>query len=325
MTHGQYHRAHDLVAAIHAAQGFHPGFRAAHALGRIYRGVFTASADGAAYTRAVHLQPGASTPATVRFSASPGDPAAGFGAIAGMATKFSLPDGTVTDLIAISLPTFPLPSPDALLGLLGTQTPDPATGQPDKAASEAFFAEYPKVAAAIAELSASPQAPKSLAETVFNAIHTFWFENAEGHRTAARYRWVPEAGVSSQSVADLKALPTDYLFTDVEERLATGPVRYELRLILAADGDVLNDPSTAFPEDRPQVLLGHLALQRLTSLEEIGDPIMLHDPTRTTDGIDISDDPVLNARRGAYEVSAVNRGAGWKNAAAEAARQSGAR
>ncbi|WP_313676530.1 catalase [Mycolicibacterium sp.] len=324
MTHGQYHRAHDLVGAIHSAQGFHPGFRAVHALGRIYRGVFTASADGAAYTRAVHFQPGASTPVTVRFSASASDPTAGFGPITGMATKFSLPDGTVTDLLGLSLPSFPLPSPDVLLGLLRTQTPDPATGQPDKAAAEAYFAEFPKVAASMAELAGSP-APKSLAETVFNAIHTFWFENAEGHRTAARYRWVPEAGVSSQSVADLKAQPTDYLFTDFEERLATGPVRYELRLILAGDGDVLDDPTTAFPEDRPQVLLGHLALQRLTSLEEIGDPIMLHDPTRTTDGIDISDDPVLNARRGVYEVSAVNRGAGWKNAAAEAARHSSAR
>jgi catalase len=46
---------------------------------------------------------------------------------------------------------------------------------------------------------------------------------------------------------------------------------------------------------------------------------MIHDPTRTTDGIDVSDDPVLNVRRGVYEVAAVNRGAGWKNQATAAA------
>jgi catalase len=323
MQHGQYHRAHELVAAIHDAQGFHPGFRAVHALGRIYRGVFSASNDGAAYSRAMHLQPSASTPVTVRFSASPSDPAKGFGPIAGMASKFYLDDGTVTDLLAISLPSFPLPSPDALLGLLRTQSADPATGKPDPAASTAYFAEYPKVAEGVAALASSPAA-KSLAETVFNAIHTFWFENAGGVRTAGRYRWVPEAGISSQSPADLAAQPADILFTELEERLGNGPVRFELWLILAGEGDDLTDPTTAFPDDRTRVLLGHLALQRQTSAEEIGDPIMLHDPTRTTDGIDISDDAVLNARRGAYEVSAVNRGAGWKAQAALAARRDGA-
>jgi catalase len=46
---------------------------------------------------------------------------------------------------------------------------------------------------------------------------------------------------------------------------------------------------------------------------------MIHDPTRTTNGIDVTGDPVLNVRRGVYEVSAVNRGAGWKSHAAAAA------
>ena len=39
---------------------------------------------------------------------------------------------------------------------------------------------------------------------------------------------------------------------------------------------------------------------------------MMHDPTRLTDGIEPSDDPVLAARRGVYEVSVANRTGGWK-------------
>jgi catalase len=101
--------------------------------------------------------------------------------------------------------------------------------------------------------------------------------------------------------------------------LTQGPVRFALYLSLAEEEDDLTDPSTAWPPTRERVLLGHLALQRRTSTEEIGDPIMLHDPTRTTDGIDVTDDPVLNVRRGAYEVSAANRGAGWQSQAAAAA------
>jgi catalase len=313
--HGQYHRAHDLVQGVHGIQGFHPGFRAVHAFGRIYRGTFTASGDGAALTRAVHFQPGATTPATVRFSSTKGDPEAPFALVTGMATKFYLDDGTVTDMIALNLPLFPLANPDDYLEYFATGT--------DQAAKAAFLAARPKIATALQFLQGM-HAPKSLAETAFNAIHAFWFENAAGQRRAGRYHWVPEAGESGQTVAELQALPHDALFTELEARLDQGPVRLALYLSLAEEGDDLTDPSTAWPETRERVLLGQLALERRTSTEEIGDPIMIHDPTRTTDGIDVTDDPVLNVRRGAYEVSAVNRGAGWKNQAAAAAGAAGA-
>ena len=45
-----------------------------------------------------------------------------------------------------------------------------------------------------------------------------------------------------------------------------------------------------------------LEIVRATTVEEIGDPVMLHDPTRLTDGIEASDDPILAVRRGVYEV-----------------------
>jgi catalase len=221
----------------------------------------------------------------------------------------------MTDLIALNIPLFPLPTPDDYLALF-------AVGD-DPAAKAAFFAARPKVAADLQSL-ATMQAPKSLAETAYNAIHAFWFENAAGERRAGRYHWVPAAGESGQPVADLKALPNDALFTELETRLAQGPVRFGLFLSLADAGDDLIDPSTPWPQDRERVQLGQLALQRRTSAEELGDPIMLHDPTRTTDGIDVSDDPILNVRRGVYEVSAVNRGAGWKSQAADAAKTAGA-
>ena len=39
---------------------------------------------------------------------------------------------------------------------------------------------------------------------------------------------------------------------------------------------------------------------------------MMHDPARVTDGIELSDDPVLAARRGIYEVSVAYRTGRWK-------------
>lgn len=39
---------------------------------------------------------------------------------------------------------------------------------------------------------------------------------------------------------------------------------------------------------------------------------MLHDPTRLTDGIEASDDPILAVRRGVYELFVALRTGGWK-------------
>jgi catalase len=55
-----------------------------------------------------------------------------------------------------------------------------------------------------------------------------------------------------------------------------------------------------------------LEIIRTTTVEEIGDPVMLHDPTSLTDGIEASDDPVLAIRRGVYKISVAHRTGGWK-------------
>jgi hypothetical protein len=45
----------------------------------------------------------------------------------------------------------------------------------------------------------------------------------------------------------------------------------------------------------------------------IGDPVMMHDPTAVTDGIEVSpDDQILAVRRGAYLLSVAERTGGWR-------------
>lgn len=308
--HGMYQHAHAIIGAIHGLAGFHPGFRAMHPLGRIYRGTFTASGDGAALTRAVHFQSGAVVPATVRFSYGGADPKAPVNGSAGMAIKFYLDDGTVTDLVMLNRAVFPAELPEDYLAFADVAT------KPD--ALQAWLAAHPKAAAAFTAMAETPAA-KSLGETRFHGMHVFWFENAAGDRRAIRYEFEPVAGVSGQSAAEFAAMPEEFLFTELEARLAQRPVGFDLVVRLGEPGDTISDPTTDWPEPRERVVLGRLALQRRTSTAELGDPIMLHDPTRTTDGIDVSDDPILNVRRGTYEVSAVHRGASWKRQMASAA------
>lgn len=98
----------------------------------------------------------------------------------------------------------------------------------------------------------------------------------------------------------------------MEARLRNAPVVQNLVLQLAKDNDPTDDPTAPWPDDRPRVPIGRLEIIRTTTVEEIGDPVMQHDPTRLTDGIEASDDPILAVRRGVYEVSVAHRTGGWK-------------
>ena len=76
---------------------------------------------------------------------------------------------------------------------------------------------------------------------------------------------------------------------------------------IAEDGDSLEDPTKAWPEDAEQVEIGTMELTGPETEREQGDDVMVMDPTRVTDGIDLSDDPILRVRSYAYSVSVERR------------------
>ena len=307
----EYYKSDQLVGLIHASLGgFHPGFRAVHALGRLYLGNFTATPQAQRYTRAIHMQ-GQAVPATVRYSYASGDPEAPSTAGCGMATKFYLPNGQVTDLVALSVPHFPYRTPGEVLEILTLVRPDPATGKPDQARLQAWVIDHPGTARAL-QINHNQPAPLSLAQSAYHAVHAFRFVNANDEARYARYHWMPEEGIAGETLAELHQRGHTYLFDEFENRLRQASVAYRLVLELAEEGDPLDDGSAPWPREHTMVTIGRLALTRPTSTEEIGDPIMLHDPTRVTDGIEISDDPILAARRGVYEASVAHRTGGWK-------------
>jgi catalase len=78
---------------------------------------------------------------------------------------------------------------------------------------------------------------------------------------------------------------------------------FTLYLQVAAGGDDVNDPTVAWPESRASVLAGTLQLTGLVSDQRSGCEALVFDPSRVTDGITGSDDPILKARPGAYAES----------------------
>ena len=156
----------------------------------------------------------------------------------------------------------------------------------------------------------------SFAQVSYRPLHAFWFVNADGVGRWARYHWEPEAGVAGQPLEESAKQPHDYLYDEFETRLRAGPVAFRLELELARDGDPVDDPSAIWPDGRERVVVGRLELTRPITPAEIGDPVMMHDPTRVTDGIETSpDDQIIAVRRGAYLLSVAERTGGWQRRA----------
>lgn len=310
----QYRLAGEIVEKIHAVLGKFEGYRTLHADGHFYRGTFKANPQAPEFSRAIHLQ-GAEVPVTVRFSKGGGDPFAHFSATVGMATRFYLPDGRVTNLVMLSQKLFIARSIDQFIALVEAAAPTSPGGRPNLDGLKAILPQHPN-AAAVLKMRAESPAPVSFAHTAFHSVHAFNLVNTEQTVTPARLHWAPVAGVKGQPVSDLSAQDVGILFGELEERLRGGQVEFDLELELAEPGDILDDPTHLWPDDRRRVRIGRLTLVAPTTEAEIGDPVMNHDPSQLVDGIEPTDDPILRIRRGVYEASAAQRSGGWRRGSA---------
>jgi catalase len=299
--------AKDVVDAISDISGSHPGHRAAHAKGIVCAGTFTASPGAKELSRAAHLQ-GDPVRVTVRFSNGSGDPTRPDGGNdgRGLAVKFYLPDGSRTDIVALTLPVFFVRNPDDFLAFTRARKPDPETGQPDLDKVGAFLAEHQEAVPAIQfQLGMAP--PASRAQLRYHGIHAFRFLADGGGARYGRYRFEPEAGEAWLDAEEAKAKSPDYLEDELRERMEAGPVSFALAVQLAEDGDPTDDPTVQWPDEREVVELGRLEVTGLDTEREQGDDVLVFDPTRVADGIECSEDPILNFRPKAYSESVARR------------------
>jgi catalase len=294
---------------MHALHGARPGHRAAHARGSLCAGTFTASPEAAGLSRAAHLQ-GTPVRVTARFSNGSGDPGEPDHQRLegrGLATKFYLPDGTTTDIVALTLPVFFVRTASDFLAFLRARRPDPETGRPDVAAIGAFLAAHPETQQALGLIVPSLGAPDSYAACTYNGLHAFELVDAGGGVRAARYRWVPEAAGRMLSEEEAAACDDDYLQADLARRLASGTIAFRLWARLAEPGDPLDDPTQPWPEARDAVELGRLEIDGFDTTRERDGDVLVFDPTRVTDGIELGEDEILRTRADVYAESVLFR------------------
>jgi len=289
--------ANDLLGQFDTIFGLHPGFRPAHAKGMMLSGTFTSSHEAMSFTRAPHAMR-ESTPVTVRFSNGTGLPLIPDNAPdsnpRGLAIRFQLADHVHTDIVSHSTDGFPTRTGQEFLDFLRAV----AAGDPS-----AFLAEHP---AALAFVQTPKPSPASFATEAYFGVTAFRFINQQGLARYGRYRISPKAGVEHLDEAAAKSKDENYLFDELARRIAAGPISFDIHVQTADDQDIVDDATIHWPSDRPLVHFGTIELMAKASDDEAHRRIIF-DPIPRVDGIEPSDDPLLELRAAIYLLSGRRR------------------
>jgi len=296
----------DLLDQFDTLFGLHPGFRPAHAKGVLLTGSFTPSSQAASLTRAPHITRG-STPVTVRFSNSTGlptlpdsDPNAN---PRGLAIRFHLADHVHTDIISHSTDGFPTRTGQEFLDFLrAVAASDPS--KPSPSPVEIFLSEHP---AALTFVQTPKPSPSSFATEAYFGVTAFRFTNQDGVTRHGRYRISPQAGIEHLDEATAKGKDANYLFDELTQRIALGPIRFDIQVQVAEGSDIVDDATIHWPRDRRLIHFGTIVLAAKASDDEQQQKRIIFDPIPRVDGIEPSDDPLLELRAAVYLLSGRRR------------------
>ena len=301
--------AETAVNKIEEVFGEYKGHRRAHARGGVYEAVFSANGSASEFTIAPHFRKG-EVNALVRFSHFSPDPTWTdiMSPVKGMAVQFNLPDGEAANIVAVTSPVFIAKTPEVFTEMMGIAKSF-KKGKPRLRDLGKLIKEYPESRSVIRVLW-KMQAPASYSTGRYHSIHAFYFINGVGDRQPIKYQWEPEDGVESLSVKEGAAMHRGEYERELENRLSKGSVNFNLNIVLGEQGDPTDDPTRDWPKERRKVTIGRLAITKKAP-EETESTVF--DPTAVTEGIECSEDRILNFRHPAYVISHGRRMSETKN------------
>ena len=269
-------------------------------------GTFTPNPKAKELSTAPHFN-NPSTPVTLRFSNSTGipqipdtDPSAN---PRGLGIRFNLGARVHTDIIAHSTPFFPTRTGAGFLEMLRAIAASPP-GTPSPSPIEKFLGANP---AALAFVQAPKPAPSSFAREAFYAVNALKFVNVDGKSTYFRYRILPAVGEDYLDEAATKEKDPDFLFEELQKRVADETVTFRVMAQLAEEGDEVNDATVHWPESRRIVELGIVKVGAVLPDNATEQKRIIYDPIPRVEGIETSDDPLLEMRAAVYLISGKER------------------
>ncbi|MFV3383364.1 MULTISPECIES: catalase family peroxidase [Pseudomonas] len=289
-----------IIDTFEAQAGHHPGYRKNHAKGLCVSGYFQSSGLAEPLSSArVFSQP--RVPVIGRFAIGGANPFAPDTSIPvrSLALQFSTDDGQIWRTGMNNPPVLAIGTPQAFYDQVLAMTPAPATGKPDPAKMQAFFAAHPE-SAAFRQWASSYTPSDSFASTQYHSINAFLLKDHGGMTHPVRWQLEPQT-----PFAALPAQIEDkqFLQHDLQRRLALGPLRWTLRLVLAEPGDPVDDASRPWPAERRRIDAGTLVIEQVDAPEQGACRDINFDPLILPHGILPSADPILAARSAAYSES----------------------
>lgn len=141
---------------------------------------------------------------------------------------------------------------------------------------------------------------KSVANTAYYSVHTFWFEGKDGKQIAARWKFVPTDGVKYLSDSEVKKQSKDFLESEFKARVAKKPIGYKMYLVLANPNDPTNDTTALWSGKHQEILVGDLSVDSYDGLSCNGDVFF---PNDLPSGINPPKDPIFELRNETYGVT----------------------
>ena len=292
-----------LVDALHTTFGNNHS-RAVHAKGIILEGEFIPSGEAASITKAFHFQKQKSK-VVLRFSDFTGIPDipdnAGGSNPRGIAIKFIMPGGSNTDIVGHSFNGFPTQNPTQFRDLLLAIA---ASGE--GAAKPTMLDKFLEANPVAKTFLTTQKTPASYATINYFGVNSFKFTNKQGMTHYIRYQFIAEEGEQVLSPEQIAAADANYLINEIKAHVLKAPIKFKLYAQLAQDGDEIEDPSIAWPNDRKRILLGTVSITKLASNTPEEDKALFFIPNNIPDGIETAD-PMLDFRSKAYPISVKER------------------
>jgi catalase len=226
----------------------------------------------------------------------------------GLAIRFYLAEHVHTDIIAHSVDGFPARTAEEFVEFLRA-IHESAPDAPHPNAIEKFLSSHP---AALEFVQTPKPMPVSFFTERFFAVNAYKFQNEQGEVRFGRYRIRPDGPVEHLDESAAAKQPPNVLFEDVASRLAKGPMKLRIAVQIAGEGDVVDDSTIHWPENRPEVEFGQVEVTGVVADNAAQQQRIIFDPIPRVDGIESSGDPLLDPRAAVYLMSGRRRRAEQK-------------
>jgi catalase len=291
--------------------------RVVHARGSGAFGVFVASGDISALSRAAVFRPGEETPVFVRFSSvihgnhSPEtlrDPR-GFG------TKFYTREGN-WDLVGNNLPVFFIRDAIKFPDMVHSLKPSPDSNLQDPNRFFDFFSHQPEATHMLTRVYSDFGTPANYREMDGNSVHAYKFVNAAGQASYVKFHWKSLQGqrnLDAKQAEAIQARDFNHMTRDLVEAIRQGRFpQWELYVQvlqpaqLAALGyDALD--ATKVWTDVPETKIGTMTLNRNPDNVFLDTEQAALAPSNLVPGIEPSEDRLLQGRLFSYADTQLHR------------------